>query len=194
MQMLITCKKSTIMGSSRNRIWHSDEKRQDLKVNNYNTHDERFLISCLFSDFVVCLLLQISFFQEPFSKMSSWQTASFTWQGKDNAQLLTCGSRKLAIPRSALSEQILRHFNAQLETQFPSNGWPLLQNEAKTMSGTRVENIVALSFVTNAEICFNWHRILTLRRSCSCKCLCLDKISQILRGQTHWKLKFILKQ
>ena len=132
MQMLITCKKSTIMGSSRNRIWHSDEKRQDLKVNNYNTHDERFLIFCLFSDFVVCLLLQISFFQEPFSKMSSWQTASFTWQGNDNAQLLTCGSRKLAIPRSALSEQILRHFNAQLETQFPSNGWPLLQNEVKT--------------------------------------------------------------
>ena len=71
MQMLITCKKSTIMGSSRNRIWHSDEKRKDLKVNNYNTHDERFLIFFLFSDFVVCLLLQISFFQEPFSKMSS---------------------------------------------------------------------------------------------------------------------------
>ena len=132
MQMLITCKKSTIMGSSRNRIWHSDEKRKDLKVNNYNTHDERFLIFCLFSDFVVCLLLQISFFQEPFSKMSSWQTASFTWQGNDNAQLLTSGSRKLVIPRSALSEQILRHFNAQLETQFPSNGWPLLQNEVKT--------------------------------------------------------------
>ena len=139
MQMLITCKKSTIMGSSRNRIWHSDEKRQDLKVNNYNTHDERFLIFCLFSDFVVCLLLQISFFQEPFSKMSSWQTASFTWQGNDNAQLLTCGSRKLAIPRSALSEQILRHFNAQLETQFPSNGWPLLQNEVKTKHVTEAQ-------------------------------------------------------
>ena len=181
MQMLITCKKSTIMGSSRNRIWHSDEKRKDLKVNNYNTHDERFLIFCLFSDFDVCMLLQISFFQEPFSKMSSWQTASFTWQGNDNAQLHTSGSRKLVIPRSAFSEQILRHFNEQLETQLPSNGWPLLQNEAKTMSGTRVENIVALSFVTNEEICFNWHRILTLRRSCSCKCLCLDKISQILR-------------
>ena len=194
MQMSITCKKSTIMGSSRNRIWHSDEKRKDLKVNNYNTHDERFLIFFLFSDFVVCLLMQISFFQEPFSKMSSWQTASFTWQGNDNAQLHTSGSRKLVIPGSALSEQILRHFNAQLETQFPPNGWPLLQNEAKTMSGTRVENIVALSFVTNAKICFNWHRILTLRRSCSCKCLCLDKISQILRGQNHWKLKFILKQ
>ena len=71
MQMLITCKESTIMGSSRNRIWHKDEKRKDLKVNNYNTHDERFLIFCLFSDFVVCMLLQISFFQEPFSKMSS---------------------------------------------------------------------------------------------------------------------------
>ena len=128
MQMLITCKKSTIMGSSR----HSDEKRKDLKVNNYITHDQQFLIFCLFSDFVVCLLLQISFFPEPFSKMSSWQTASFTWQGNDNAQLHTSGSRKLVIPRSALSEQILRHFNAQLETQFPSNGWPLLQNEVKT--------------------------------------------------------------
>ena len=194
MQMLITCKKSTIMGSSRDRIWPSDEKRQDLKVNNHNTHDERFLIFCLFSDFVVCLLLQISFFQEPFSKMSSWQTASFTWQGNDNAQLHTSGSRKLVIPRSALSEQILRHFNTQLETQYPSNGWPLLQNEAKTMSGTRVENIVALSSFTNEEICFNWHRILTLRRSCSCKCLCLYKTSQIPRGQSHWKLKFILKQ
>ena len=145
MQMLITCKKSTIMGSSRDRIWPSDEKRQDLKVNNHNTHYERFLIFCLFSDFVVCLLLQISFFQEPFSKMSSWQTASFTWQGNDNAQLHTSGSRKLVIPRSAFSEQILRHFNEQLETRLPSNGWPLLQNEAKTMSGTRVENIVALS-------------------------------------------------
>ena len=38
-------------GSSRNRIWPSDEKRQDLKVNNYNTHDERLLIFCLFFDF-----------------------------------------------------------------------------------------------------------------------------------------------
>ena len=47
-------------GSSRNRIWPSDEKRQDLKVNNYNTHDERLLIFCLFFDFFVCLLLQIS--------------------------------------------------------------------------------------------------------------------------------------
>ena len=194
MQMLITCNKYTIMDSSRNRIWLSDEKRQDLKVNNYNTHDERLLIFCLLSEFFFCLMLQISFFHEPLSKMSSWQRASFTRQGNDNAQLHTCGSRKLAILRSALSEQILRHFNAQLETQFPSNGWPLLQNEAKIMSGTRVENIVALSFVTNAEICFNWHRILTLRRSCSCKCLCLYKISQILRGQTHWKLKFIFKQ
>ena len=55
MQMLITCNKSTIMGSSRNRIWPSDEKRQDLKVNNYNTHDERLLIFCLLSEFVfVC--------------------------------------------------------------------------------------------------------------------------------------------
>ena len=135
--MLITCSKSTIMGSSRDRIWprknwKKNEKRQDLKVNNHNTHDERFLIFCLFSDFVVWLLLQISFFQEAFSKMSSWPTASFTWQGNDNAQLHTSGSRKLAIPRSALREQILWHFNAQLETQFPSNGWPLLQNEVKT--------------------------------------------------------------
>ena len=132
MQMLITCNNSIIVGSSRNRIWPSDEKRQDFKVNNYSTHDERLLIFCLFYDFFVCLLLQISFFQEPFSKMSSWQTASFTWQGNDNVQLPTCGSRKLAIPRSALGEQILRHFNARLETQFPSNGWPLLQNEVKT--------------------------------------------------------------
>ena len=126
-------------GSSRNRIWPSDEKRQDLKVNNYNTHDERLLIFHLFFYFFVCLLLQISFFQEPFSKMSSWQTASFTWQGNDNVQLPTCGSRKLAIPRSALSEQILRHFNAQLETQFPSNGWPLLQNEVKTKHVTEAQ-------------------------------------------------------
>ena len=113
-------------GSSRNRIWPSDEKRQDLKVNNYNAHDERLLIFCLLSKFF-CLLLQISFFQEPFSKMSSWQTASFTWQGNDNVQLPTCGSRKLAIPRSALSEQILRHF------------WPLLQNEVKTKHVTEAQ-------------------------------------------------------
>ena len=71
MQMLITCNNSIIVGSSRNRIWPSDEKRQDFKVNYYSTHDERLLIFCLFYDFFVCLLLQIFFFQEPFSKMSS---------------------------------------------------------------------------------------------------------------------------
>ena len=36
---------------SRDRIWLSDEKRQDLKVNDYNTHDERLLIFCLLSEF-----------------------------------------------------------------------------------------------------------------------------------------------
>ena len=44
-------------GSSRNRIWPSDEKRQDLKVNNYNTHDERLLTFCLLSEFVAHFLL-----------------------------------------------------------------------------------------------------------------------------------------
>ena len=51
MQMLIACNNSIIVGSSRNRIWPSDEKREDFKVNNYSTHDERLLIFCLFYDF-----------------------------------------------------------------------------------------------------------------------------------------------
>ena len=65
--------------------------------------DERFLkFLCVFW-FFICLFLQIFFLQEPFSKMSSWQRASLTWQGNDITCLHPCGSRKLTMPRSDLS-------------------------------------------------------------------------------------------
>ena len=49
MQMLIIYNKSAIVDSVRSRVWPSDEKRQDLIVN--NIHDEQFLKICLSSDF-----------------------------------------------------------------------------------------------------------------------------------------------
>ena len=58
MQMLIIYNKSTIVDSVRSRVWPSDEKRQDLIVN--NIHDEQFLKICLSSDFF-CLSLVSNF-------------------------------------------------------------------------------------------------------------------------------------
>ena len=74
MQMLIICNKSTIVDSLCSSVWPSDEKRQDLIVN--NIQDDQFLNVCFLIYFF--LLLQISFLQGPFSKMSSRQRASFT--------------------------------------------------------------------------------------------------------------------
>ena len=48
--MLIICNKSTIVDSLCSSVWPSDEKRQDLIVN--NIQDDQFLIFCLFSDFL----------------------------------------------------------------------------------------------------------------------------------------------
>ena len=97
--------------------WNTQMKR----VN--DIRDERFLKVLFVFWFFVCLLLQIFFLQERFPKMSSWQTASFSWQGNDITCLHPCGSRKLTIPRSALGEQILRHFNSKLQAQFPPSEW-----------------------------------------------------------------------
>ena len=50
MQMLIICNKSTIVDSLCSSVWPSDEKRQDLIVN--NIQDDQFLNILFFSDFL----------------------------------------------------------------------------------------------------------------------------------------------
>ena len=151
MQMLITCKKSTIMGSSRDRIWPSDEKRQDLKVNNHNTHDFVCFLILLFA----CYCKFPSFRRhspkcpvdrQPLSRDKVTITHNFLLVGHANQRfhVLLSENRSFGI----LTHNSKRSF---LQMDGPYCKMKSKQN----MSGIRVENILALSFVTNAEICFN---------------------------------------